>query len=87
MIDLKGRKTFVEITDSMSGIYKTEHNPKTFIGPENKFLKYCCGHEMPEDTGTRMKDLLLTNLKHFGIKVNNKYNPLNGIGIHDSKQI
>ena len=41
---------------------------------------------MPKDTGTRMKDLLLTNLKHFGIKVNNKYNPLNGIGIHDSKQ-
>lgn len=85
MIYLKGRKAFVEITDSMSSICKTGHYPKTSIVPENKVLKYCCGHEMPKDTGTRMKDLL-TNLKHFGIEVNNKYNPLNRIGIHDSIQ-
>lgn len=87
MIYLKGRKAFVEITDSMSSIYKTGYDPKTSIVTENQVLKYCCGHEMPKDTGTRMKDLLLTNLKHFGIKVNNKYNPLNRIGIHDSIQI
>lgn len=86
MIYLKGRKAFVEITVSMSSIHKTGHDPKTSIVPENKVLKYYCEHEMPKDTGTRMKDLLLTNLKHFGIKVNNKYNPLNRIGIHDSRQ-
>ena len=33
--DIKGRKAFVEITDSMSSIYKTGYDPKTSIVTEN----------------------------------------------------